>query len=781
MIAFVGDAPSAADERSGVLFSDVAGRILEDAMVEAGVRREASSFFNVFPRRFGAPDVAALHDALRHAHPRVIVALGAQAAHALIEEWPDGRSREGLVHRGNIRGACDVEARRGYVFDSCVDGLDAPIIVSIHPREVLDTWTPWRTLLSFDLQRAQELVREPLRRPVRQVDVVSSRSQSRSALAYLRRFDRLSADLENRGDLSVACLGFAGESGRSVVFPSQYLDDARELLRSPSLTTVWVNGIYDLYVLKHREGFEIAGRVDDAMILWHAAYPELAGAREDKRKHRFTRKSLSFLASLATFDAWWKCLHEDTPVLMADLSWRALKEVQTGDEVVAFTEDTREDKKRTWEIATVVGKKLQRKQCLRVQTIRGSLIGTPCHKVLATPRGGRKGWYRLDELKPGIYLHFLERWKKSTTYEAGWLAGFADGEGTIRRSLNQQTGAALTIAQKAGPLLTKAHAIAIALGFDVRIHGPEKITPSLYFAGGTRAVFKALGTFHPDRLVHNFVNMLRSRLVSMRTEKAVILSIDDMGEMPVGDIATTAGTFVADGFAVHNSYNFTTEDERFVLNGRDCCITLDVWDFVAREADVVGAWSTYEHERSLMWPCVDMLHRGLRVNERLRVERMTALARAAEEESSKASQALLPLLERERDTLREAGVLHLFEETEGVCSCCRHAVKKQARCWGCAGFEKAPAKAEMMAAFGIASDTKVTKAELEARLAPCVVCDARPRETRWVLNLNSDAQVKTLLYDVLKLPKRFGRNAKGESVLKADEATLKSLLSGLPT
>ena len=504
-------------------------------MTEAGISAARSEILYVSSEQTHlAPDVTSLHAHLRKLRPKVIVALGPEAAHALVSEWPDGRDRDGLVHRGNIRSATDAENRRGYIFDSSVSGVDASVIVSLHPAFVARNWTPWRMLLSFDLQRAQEISRlERIRRPQRQVEIVTTHSQSRSALAYLRRFNRLSADLENRGDLSVACIGFAGESGKSVVFPAQFLDVAGELLRSPGLTTTWVNGIYDLFILKHRNGWEIPGRVDDAMILWHACYPELAGARESKTKHRFTRKSLSFLASLSTYDAWWK------------------------------------------------------------------------------------------------------------------------------------------------------------------------------------------------------------------------------------------------------NYAYAADEDQFILNGRDCCITLDVWDFVAKEAERVGAWETYEHERSLMWPCVDMLARGLRVDNALRLTRIAALDAACAEEVTKAEEVLLPLLEREKARLEDLGVLHLFQETEKTCECCRHATNKQAWCWSCAGFDKAPSKKMLLEKFPEA-DPKAKKEELaEQWLGPCRVCGGAPRETRWTVNVNSNTQMCVLLYDVLKLPKKFKRNTKGASTVTADEQAMKTLLGGL--
>lgn len=508
------------EPKHGDPFAGQGGRVLDECLVEAGLQRSDVATFD-------ASDVAATHSALARLKPRVVVTLGAEASHAVIPEWPDSHDGEGgLWHRGVIRSARDIENRRGYIFDS----RWGPVVATIHPGFAAKTWVPWRMLLSYDLQRAKEISRDGLVRPTRDVEIVGSDRDARRALESLGRFRLLSCDIETRGDTSLACIGFAGESGKAHVFPAQYLSRAAELLGDPGRSLIFANGIYDLFVLKHRCSVKIRARIEDAQIAWHAAYAELAGAKENKKKRRFTRKSLAFLASLFTKDAWWK-----------------------------------------------------------------------------------------------------------------------------------------------------------------------------------------------------------------------------------GD--------------------YETEEEFFVYNGKDCCITLDVWHGVMREVAKMGAEATYEHERGLMWPCVDMLARGLRVDEGLRLDRLRRLEAEIGVVTESANRIVVPLIERERERLVAMEAMHLFEETDGVCPCCRHAAKKQARCWSCAGFEEAPSKASLIEKFGGGGSKAVLE---ETHLGTCRVCGGRPRETRIVANLNSETQLKTLLFDVLGAPKRFQRNTKGESVLTVNEGALKSILGALP-
>ena len=526
-VALVGVAPDMHDVRSGEAFGGRIGRILGDAMAEAGLTRRNTHLlyvsrvrppkdtFAFLKRDVISSEVTRLRSTLKKLKPDVIVALGAEAAHALVPDWPDARSRsEGLIHRGDIKRATDIENRRGYVFETSF----GPVVASVDPRFVDVSWSPWRALLSFDLQRAVEVSRNGLVRPTREVEIIRSSRDAVRAAQSLRRQRVLASDIETWRDTSLACIGFAGESGKAYVFPAEHLDRASELLRDPDLTLIWANGIYDLFVLKHRYNLELKARIEDVQVMWHAAYPELAGAKEDKRKHRFTRKSLSFLASLSTYDGWWK-----------------------------------------------------------------------------------------------------------------------------------------------------------------------------------------------------------------------------------GD--------------------YETKEEFFIYNGKDCCITFDVEKFTRGEMERVGAQDVYEHERGLIMPCVDMLARGLRVDEDLRKERVRLLEADLAAASEAVSQEVAPWLEEKRDILEEKGVVHLFEETEKTCECCGHGKKKQAACWACVGFKSAPSKKEMERVFGRFTGTKK---EMEEKFLPaCRVCEGKPRETRMTVNLNSNHQMKALLFDVLKLPKRAS----------TDEATLKDLLA----
>lgn len=321
------------------------------------------------------------------------------------------------------------------------------------------------------------------------------------------------------------CFGFATSPSQSYVIPFHKKDLIREVCAS-STPKIWANGKFDLYVLKYVWGIDVAGPVHDVMAAWFALYPELAGAKEDKKKRKMTRKSLAFLSSIFTLDAWWK-----------------------------------------------------------------------------------------------------------------------------------------------------------------------------------------------------------------------------------GD--------------------YSTLQEFYEYNGKDCCITFDVFEKLMHEVKVLGVESSYDHVRSLIWPCVDMLARGMAVDEPLRLQRLEELTASSVTVRAELNKFAQPLLKKTSSPL--------FQKKEGVCKCCRHAKKKQKQCWSCSGFKSAPSKTELAVRIndtswewgtGRKNAVKATKTELEeAMLSPCTVCSNLPRREWLEWNPGSHDQNKVLLYDLLKLPRR---TKKGK--LRSDEEALKSLL-----
>ena len=168
---------------------------------------------------------------------------------------------------------------------------------------------PWTTLLTRDLGRAKdESDYTAIRRPKRRVEVVASTADAKRHVGALLDYPKLSFDIEIDGDQRLLCVGFAGSSSGATVFPACYLSEIRQLLERPFPRKLAANGQFDIHFLRTRTGecgIRVKGYRDDTQVAWHSCYPQLAGKQDDSSAQT-TKKSVAFLASLFTLDAWWK-------------------------------------------------------------------------------------------------------------------------------------------------------------------------------------------------------------------------------------------------------------------------------------------------------------------------------------------------------------------------------------------------------------------------------------------------------------------------------------------
>jgi hypothetical protein len=182
------------------------------------------------------------------------------------------------------------------------------VVATLHPAGILrsggrGTGAIDEMLLTYDLERAKEVAARGLVRPEREVRVVANMSQAANAAAAIRAAGWAACDIENSAD-SLACVGFAVSSSLAYVFTPPAFEAAFALLRDPYIRKCFHNGQYDMYFLRSRCGVDVAGFTDDTIVAFHVCWPALAGKGE--RGSKRTQKSLRFLASLYTFDSFWK-------------------------------------------------------------------------------------------------------------------------------------------------------------------------------------------------------------------------------------------------------------------------------------------------------------------------------------------------------------------------------------------------------------------------------------------------------------------------------------------
>lgn len=171
----------------------------------------------------------------------------------------------------------------------------------------------------------------------------------------------------------------------------------------------------------------------------------------------------------------------------------------------------------------------------------------------------------------------------------------------------------------------------------------------------------------------------------------------------------------------------------------------------------------HDFELALLDPYLAMTERGIPVDEDKRQSMLADLEAAKAPlyvaTTNFVTQVVLPQHSERLDPAKA----HLFQ-SRIVCKCCRNGSGKRDACWACAGFEAKPTK-KQLAQMGAEEGCPVD-------LAPCKVCNGAGAFESTVFNPNSADQLKVVLYDLLRMPKRMKKSA-----LTVEEKALKSLLA----
>ena len=275
------------------------------------------------------------------------------------------------------------------------------------------------------------------------------------------------------------------------------------------------------------------------------------------------------------------CLAQDHRVLTDDLRWVPVGDVEVGDELMAFDEeprifrDTGRAARRRWRRAYVVRSVPRTVDCVRVILANGDeLVTTPEHPWLVSRyegggttmewvasrdlmgqagRGDTKG-HRSGARQPYFVHRNVKPWTTRTSFDAGWLSGMFDGEGSL--SLGGAGAPKLTICQNAGPVLDRAERLMAEFGYEPnliwRAGAPRKIG-NLYVTGGFPGLMRALGELRPTRLMEKWQSLeVGSRTI--QSERIAVVAVEPAGRRDIQEIETTEGTYFGEGYLHHNCY-----------------------------------------------------------------------------------------------------------------------------------------------------------------------------------------------------------------------------------
>ena len=256
------------------------------------------------------------------------------------------------------------------------------------------------------------------------------------------------------------------------------------------------------------------------------------------------------------------CLAPGTRVLKADFSWVPIETLKEGDELIGIEEE----RTKAWTPRKMRRSKVERvgrriAESYRINFDNNiSIVASGEHPWLARNLHSHKqsyDWIKTQELKPGYQISKLsDPWEEDTSWEAGYLSGFFDGEGSV--SSPSSRGPYAVFVQKPGPIYDGVTKMLAAKGFEVNSEHTKK--SGFRASNDTKAghitglhnIFRFLGTIRPRRLVERGWQVWEERQPP-RVSPATVTSIEYLGLTEVVSLQTNTHTFVAEGLFSHNS------------------------------------------------------------------------------------------------------------------------------------------------------------------------------------------------------------------------------------
>lgn len=256
-------------------------------------------------------------------------------------------------------------------------------------------------------------------------------------------------------------------------------------------------------------------------------------------------------------------------VLNTNLDWINVEDICVGDTLITFDENIGGSRAPLIKYAKVVAVKHHQEPSYKFVMEDGTeLNSSHAHKwVASSPSRHHLKWYKTEKLKTGYNLRkWLSPWESDLSYDAGWLAGYLDGEGAL-------SGYQLSVAQKLGDgVYEKGKRLLESYGLG-NLHYNRRLAK-----GNTQDVdvlryttqadiLRVIGAVKPVRLLEKIPDYLFGQRVSAK--KVPIVEIEDLGMQDVVSIQTTSGTLVVDGYLSHNCHVHWHELNDLIYDEKD--------------------------------------------------------------------------------------------------------------------------------------------------------------------------------------------------------------------
>lgn len=265
------------------------------------------------------------------------------------------------------------------------------------------------------------------------------------------------------------------------------------------------------------------------------------------------------------------CVTEGMRLLTEDLRWEAVENLKVGDRLIGFSEDIRAVACE-FEPAIVesIEKGMEPSYRLTVGDGTTMVVSHNHQWVGSRPNDLHAKWLTTEKLmnKRSAANYTLKRlvkpWDEDRSYDAGWLAGFLDGEGSL-------TGYTLAVGQSElenNSLVTdKMYEALYARAKNItETHRPAqgntgafwwlrltKLHEILSLVGSVRPI-KLLGKV-PDFLYEPTNGRDRKKNPIPVSDRVEVVKIEYVGMREVYSVQTSSSTYIVEGYLSHNCHN----------------------------------------------------------------------------------------------------------------------------------------------------------------------------------------------------------------------------------
>jgi hypothetical protein len=245
----------------------------------------------------------------------------------------------------------------------------------------------------------------------------------------------------------------------------------------------------------------------------------------------------------------YRCCAWGTRVLTADLRWVDVKDVRVGDSLMGVDAYSPGETRRKYRPSEVLRSEAVDVPCVEVELSDGTrVVTTPDHPWLArTGPGAERHWVESVDM-PGLQAHrALDTWDEDTSYDGGWIAGMYDGEGSLNARGGPKASYQLVMSQKQGPLMDRFEGLMRERGFKVAVRDGQNCAVAVL--SESAEVVRALGMFRPGRLLPKMPIERPCRVIDTPT----VVAVEPVGTRTIQSLTTSTGTYVGEGFLMHNS------------------------------------------------------------------------------------------------------------------------------------------------------------------------------------------------------------------------------------